>query len=248
MLINYLGNNLNVEIVGQGKPILFLHGWGGSTLSFSQTIKFLKKSYKCISIDFSGFGLSDEPNEIFDISDYAKEVIHIIKSLEINSCDIISHSFGGRVALYLLAEYGKYFRKAILVAPAGIRPKRNIKYYIKIYTYKIKKKFARSKKSLEKLQNCGSNDYRNLSPKMKEVFKKVVNFDMSEISKKIENNVLLIYGEGDSAVTFPMIKTLHKNITNSKILILDGGHFCYISENYTFCKIVKTFLEVENAD
>ena len=67
--------NLYYEIEGEGKDILFLHGWGSSVDAFRRMIMPLKSRFRCILIDLPGFGKSDLPKEPLSIDDYCRIVL-----------------------------------------------------------------------------------------------------------------------------------------------------------------------------
>jgi len=56
------GVTINVEDVGSGKAIIFLHGWTVNHKMFEyQFTELPKHGYRCLSIDLRGFGDSDKP-------------------------------------------------------------------------------------------------------------------------------------------------------------------------------------------
>ena len=86
--------------------ILFLHGWGGEINSFLGVINCFK-SQNCLAVDFPPFGKSGSPAQIWDIFDYKNMILALLKRLNIKKIKIISHSFGGRVAILLASNYNR---------------------------------------------------------------------------------------------------------------------------------------------
>ncbi len=233
---------MHYQVVGEGSPILFLHGFGGRMESFLPNFNALASNHKCILVDFIGFGESAEPNVPYTLYDYASSVELLLKDLDIKETNVIAHSFGCRVAFLLMAETS-LIKKCVLACPAGVKPRRNIKYFSKVALYKIKKKlFKWGVLSNNFMSRCGSRDYRSLSPVMKSTFVNIVNFDVSPLLSKIQNEILLVYGEGDRDIPLYMIKKLHKNLVNSQYITLTGGHFCYLVEANNFNAIASSFL------
>src|SRR5690554_4250014 len=170
---------INVEKSGTGKSnIILLHGWGQSIKTFKQVNIHLQSFFTVYNIDLPGFGLSDKPTYAFDTLDYANTLKDIIDNYLIDNPIIIGHSFGGRVAIKYTAIY-QNVRKLVLVNSAGIVNRKKIKYYFKVYAYKILKKcfsLPILKQYKEKvLKNFGSNDYKNADEIMKKILVKVVN-------------------------------------------------------------------------
>ena len=125
-------------------------------------------------------------------------------------CDIIAHSFGCRVAILLAARHPEMVGKMVLTGAAGLIPKRSVKYYLKVYSYKAMKWIAR-KSGLKRLlkalgwdveakirARAGSSDYRALPETMRGTFVKVVNQDLKGYLKDIKASTLLIFGDQDT--------------------------------------------------
>ena len=246
MYIYYKGIKQHFQVVGEGAPVLFLHGWGGCIDSFKPIFNAMSKTHQCILVDFIGFGESGISNIPYTLDDYVASVLEILKFLKISEVDIISHSFGGRVSLKLMAENEGLVQRAILVAPAGIKPKRKPEYYIKIAKYKFQKllhKMHLIKDSF--LEQSGSSDYRELNDTAKATFINIVNENLIGILPNITSEVLLIYGDGDTAVPLDMILKLKQGIVGSEYITLKGGHFCYLVEMATFVQIAQSFFKYE---
>ena len=94
----------------------------------------------------------------------------------------------------------------------------------------------------EKLSAFYSKDYNALSPVMKESFKLIVSEHLDDRLCKIQNQTLIVYGTRDKETPPYMAKRLENGIKNSKTLMLDAGHFCFIDKPHKFNMEVKEFL------
>lgn len=240
----YNNTKINYEIKGNGeKLVVFLHGWGaGSEMFLPLAKEIYKEGNSFLFIDFPPFGKSEEPKTVWTIQDYkamALQIIqHILDEQNYTSLDIISHSFGGRIAILLASENELKLNKLILIGAAGIKPKRGFIYKTKVLKYKIMKKFAP-----QKAANMGSEDYKKLSSTMKQTFKNIVNTDLASLCDKISCQTLIIYGQKDKETPIYMAKKLHKSIKNSKLIIVNGAHhFVYLEQLKLVSKYVNLFL------
>jgi pimeloyl-ACP methyl ester carboxylesterase len=217
--------------------IIFLHGFGGSTASFSYAAKyFLKKGYRTTVLDFYGFGETPPLDRAMDLDDYVDSVAEIIGHYRMEKVVIFAHSFGGRVAVKLAADNPK-IKKIVLAASAGIIPKRNFKYYFKVYSYKILKKFHIK-------PNAGSRDYKRLSGVMKDTFVKIVNTDTAPYLGKIRCPTLLVWGDKDAETPLYMGEIMRERIPKSRLVVFENcGHFAYLEESYKFLKATEEFLK-----
>lgn len=215
--------------------MIFLHGWGGNAEAFLFAANHLK-AYKSVLIDFYGFGRTPHPDYPLTVKDYVNGVIEVMDNLGLKSATIIGHSFGGRVAIELAANFSERVDKLVLVDSAGIKPRRGIKYYFKICVHKILKKFGRGLK--------GSSDFQALSPVMKKTFINVVNYDQTYLLEKINSPTAIFWGDNDRATPLYMAKILNKKIKNSALFILtNSSHFSYLDNSGKFLLILSAFLK-----
>ncbi|MEH7387536.1 2-succinyl-6-hydroxy-2,4-cyclohexadiene-1-carboxylate synthase [Bacillus sp. JJ1521] len=101
MFISSNGSTYHVKVVGEGEPIVLLHGFTGSLTTWDQTTEILKNHFQCVLIDLIGHGDSDSPDNFarYQIDKVVNDIIHILNTLEIPIAHIAGYSMGGRVAL-----------------------------------------------------------------------------------------------------------------------------------------------------
>ncbi len=224
---------------GGGKDVLLLHGYLSSKESFYYQTKFLSESFKVTAPDMPGFGASSPLDKAYSVGDYCRWLDGFIKYCKLDRPHIIAHSFGARVAIKYLSENPQGAYKLIITGGAGIVKARSPQYMRRVKAYRrIKKIFP---KFAEK--HFGSKEYRTLSPLMRESYKKIVNEDLKYCAKGVKNRTLLIYGRDDT-VTPPNEEGLIFNgiISGSRLIITDGGHFCFSEYPEAFNKIIYEFL------
>lgn len=229
------------------KFIVFLHGWGADLNSFLWLKDYFVDDYSLLFLDFDGFGKSPPSNNVMSVLDYANNLKKLLSAFDIEELNIVAHSFGGRVAIKYLFLYQNCYDvcKLVLVDSAGIKPRRGLRYKIRIARFKrLRKKVGKNERLLKKLDEFGSDDFKKLSPMMKETFKKVVNEDLSKYAKFLDCKTIIVWGKNDKETKLYMAKKLHKLIKNSKLEIIhNAGHFCFLEKKEEFVIILDTFLK-----
>lgn len=186
-------------------------------------------------VDFYGFGKTPHPDYPLTVKDYAAGVLELMDKLNIEKATLVGHSFGGRVAIYIAAKYPEKVEKLVLVDSAGIKPRRGIKYRLKILLHKILKKFGKGLK--------GSKDYRALSPVMKKTFQNVVNYDETYLLSDITADTAIFWGDKDKDTPLYMARKLNKKNKSSHLFLLtNAGHFSYLDNSGYFLKILSAFI------
>ena len=231
--------NISYLRVGEGKDLVFLHGYLASKESFYPQIEYFSRFYRVTAFDFPGFGQSDTLSAPWSVGDYADWTQEFLAEQGIQFPYVIAHSFGGRVAVKCLSR-GDAFDRAVLCGCAGIVPKRTLGYKVRVRAYKTVKKFA--PRYAEK--HFGSAEYRTLSPVMKESYKKIVNEDLREDAKRITRPVLFINGERDTAAPVASAQIYLSCVKNGRLQVLNGcGHFAHLDDPLAFNLAAEEFFQ-----
>lgn len=257
MIIDIDGASVNYETFGKndGTPILILHGWGASIDAMAPIWKFLesRENYKIYVIDFPGeSNKSGIPPIAWGVPEYGEMIKKFMEELKIINPNVIAHSFGGRVTIYLASKYKELFNKIILTDAAGVKPKMTFQKLRKKITYKFGKVclkiFLPKKKYEEKMseyrERYSSADYKILKSEiMRETFKKVISLDLTPCLKDITRPTLLVWGENDIDTPLYMAKIMEKNIKDSGLVVIkEAKHFSYIDKPYEYNLIIDNFL------
>jgi pimeloyl-ACP methyl ester carboxylesterase len=121
---------LAIQQAGEGKPVIMLHGLGGTKISFLPTQAALAPTHRTIAVDLPGFGDSDKPLGRYDAKFFARWVVGLMDALEIDRAQVIGHSMGGRVAIELGMTHADRVECLALMTPslAWLRDKRWASY------------------------------------------------------------------------------------------------------------------------
>lgn len=231
--------NISVYRAGEGKDLIFLHGYLSCKESFYPQLIYFSKFYRVTAFDFPGFGASDKINAPWSVGDYADWTREFLEKEKITFPHVIAHSFGGRVAIKCLSR-GELFDRAVLCGCAGIVPKRTLRYKFKVKSYRFMKRIA--PRFAER--KFGSPEYRTLSPVMRESYKKIVNEDLREEAAQITRPVLFITGENDTATPVSSAKIFVGKIAGSQLRVFDGcGHFAHLDNPLAFNLAAEEFLK-----
>jgi pimeloyl-ACP methyl ester carboxylesterase len=96
---------VHYEVIGRGRPVLFLHGWLGSWRYWFPTMEVVAKQYRTYSFDFWGFGDSRRKQTRESIQAYSDQVIRFLDALGVEKVMLVGHSMGGMVALKTALSY-----------------------------------------------------------------------------------------------------------------------------------------------
>lgn len=248
------GLRLHYEESGRedGRPVVLMHGWGCDHTTVRSIANILNDGMKVYNLDLPGHGQTPEPDGVWGVEDYTRLVEGFIDKLGLKDPVLIGHSFGGRIELLLSSR--RDISKMVIVDGAGIKPRRSMRYYIKVYSFKAAKKilpFLLGKKGGEKAierwrGKAGSADYRNSSPKMRAIMSKCVNEDLKHVMPKIKASTLLVWGEKDTATPLSDAKYMERHIPDAGLVAFpDAGHYSFLDNPGGFKAVLKEFFKKE---
>lgn len=241
-----------VTIFGEGTPVLLLHGWGGNIKSMWPVAERLgNQGFQTHTLDLPGFGMSDMPPQAWDVPRYAQFVLAYIQSLDIDKINLVGHSFGGRISIFLSAEYPEVVRKLVLVDSAGVKPAPTTN--MKIYAFSrqvifgllqlpVLKRFEPPVRQWFR-QKFGSTDYLNAGA-LEATFKLVIHQDLVPFARRIQAPTLLIWGQLDMDTPVSDAKILEDAIPDAGLVVFEGaGHYSYLDRPTDFTRIVSHFFK-----
>jgi pimeloyl-ACP methyl ester carboxylesterase len=113
------GFSFTVTDVGEGTPVVLLHGFPDSRHVWRYQIPaLLDAGYRVIAPDLRGFGESYRPEgvENYTIDKLAADVVGIMDALGIQKASVAGHDFGAGLAWFTVAHYPDRFNKLVAMS------------------------------------------------------------------------------------------------------------------------------------
>ena len=223
---NHDGVKVYYEIYGQGKPLVILHGNGGSIKSRSNLIPDFAAHYKVIAFDSRCHGKTDCPKGYLTYEQMASDVNAVLDHLKIDSTYIWGHSDGGIVGLLMAIHYPKKVKKLLASGP-NLRPD----------TTAVDPALM---PLLDKMWPMVKND--SIQSKQFKLLVEQPHIKTSDL-KKIKADVMIMGGDRD-AIRNEHLLEMYKNIPGSLLCILPGTtHFVYADRQKWFMEILYDFFD-----
>ena len=229
--------------------VLLMHGWGCDHTTLASIQRQLEGKLHVYSIDFPGFGESQEPPAVWGVEEYTRLTEKFISRMGGDIRILLGHSFGGRVGILLSSRNA--ISKLVLVDAAGVKPRRSLAYYYNVYGYKLAKRVyrlvlgtARAEARLDRIRaRRGSSDYASATPRMRAILSRCVNEDLKGVMPRIQASTLLIWGAGDTATPLSDAKVMERLIPDAGLVSFDGcGHYSFLDNPLGFRAVLAEFL------
>lgn len=214
------------------KKILLVHGWNhdnytssGCTDAWSNRLLFieaLSTHFEVVRFNLPGFCGEKEPERPWAISDFTQYLDLVIQKEKPDI--VLGYSFGGAILLHWKAVLGNKTIKAFLVSPAIIRRYENKSVsigWLKAILPGRLNTFARDFYLAKVVKNPY---YAKASPTMRETYRNIVGLDLRGDLLEVSDELVLIYGEKDSATPPELVKDfLVLRKSHHKLHVIEGG-------------------------
>jgi non-heme chloroperoxidase len=255
---------LHVTDLGEGKPIVLIHGWPLNDAMYEYQYQYLvHKGFRVIGISLRGFGKSDRPYGKYNFDVFSDDIKVVLDKLNIQNAVLGGFSMGGAVVTHYMAKYnGAHISKLALFAAAAPSWKQRegfpygasdeaaaalIKTTMTNRQQLIEdfgKGFGATETSLSApTANWLASISSDASPyATTQSITALRDLDLRPALGKIKVPVAIFHGTRDKLCDFVFAEQLHKGIKNSYIVKFENsGHALFIEEADKFNTELEKF-------
>ncbi len=269
--IDVVGARVNYVEMGEGTPLLFVHGLSGCWQNWLENIPHFARTHRVVALDLPGFGASPMPPWEITIPAYGRFVRDFCERLGIDRCSIAGNSMGGFIASEVAITEPERVDDLTLVSAAGItwaRARREpavmaarvgraaMPALLKLQTSSMRRQ--RLRRSAFQGVFFDPNGLRremlweNFVPAMKspgyfDAMRNLVGYDIRDRLEEIGVPTLIVWGRNDRVVPVPAALSYKKRIgDNAELVIFDEcGHVPQIERPVRFNRVLERFLARE---
>lgn len=234
------------------KPLLIiLPGWGGTKKSWQAFSESASAFFDVQVLELPCFGDEPCPSTVWGVAEYAEFVKNKIQKVSGRELIILGHSFGGQVAVSLVAQNKNICDKLILSGAAVMRKKRSLKNNIfkllavtgnVIFSMPILWKIKSQARSIL-YKAADSPDYLKTSGIEREIFKKVIREDLFCKLQNISVKTLVVWGDKDSYTPLVHGKKIAAQIPGATLQIIEGGtHGLHLTKSAELLSAIREFV------
>ncbi len=244
---------LHVTDVGEGRPIVLIHGWPLSDEMFEyQYNALIKNNFRAIGITLRGFGKSDKPFGNYDYDVHALDIKRVLNTLDVKDAVMLGFSMGGAIAIRYVSKYhGDHVSKLVLCgAAAPIWTQRDdFRYNLPVeavddlielsYTDRpqLLSNFAKIFSATETSINAGIGNWLNginLSASSYATAQCLIALRDTDLRPDLGHvtiPTLIMHGKKDKICSFDLAEQMHAGIKDSHIISFDNsGHSMFLEE------------------
>jgi pimeloyl-ACP methyl ester carboxylesterase len=256
---SYRNINVFYRIIGQGKPVVLIHGFGEDGNVWKNQVDYLSGNFMLIIPDLPGSGRTPAPPELWQMDDHAAMIAALLAFEQISKCIVIGHSMGGYITLAFAEKYAEHLSAFGLFSSTAFADteekkatrRKGIAFINEHGAFEFLKTSVptlfsdQTRRENPGLINQFINGLSNFSPTA------LVNYyeammqrpDRSFVLKNTEVPVLFVLGEFDNAVPVnDGLKQCHLPEKTYIEVLFHSGHMGMLEEPIKSNRIVETFL------
>ena len=235
---------VHYEVLGRGKPLIFLHGWVGSWRYWIPTMQAASISFRTYALDLWGFGDTAKVANYYTLEQQVNLVDKFLQEMGIGKIALIGHGLGAIIATLYASRYPKWVDRMMVVGmPNGqhsINPRMLTAHPTELAEWLLSR-------------TAESEAVRIETPKadpkaIQFSFANLQNIDMASIPQQLSTPCLMVYGQNDPAVEGSVVQEPNHVLPESahQIVFEQSGHFPMLDETSKFNRLMADFLALSS--
>ena len=236
---------MHYEVLGRGRPLIFVHGWVGSWRYWIPTMQALSTEFRTYALDLWGFGDTGKASERYALLAQAGLLQRFMEQLGIAKAALVGHALGSAVALRLARDCPEMVDRVMGVsAPldaAGIHPRLMNSPAAGLVEWLLGRGAAAEPIGRE----AAKADPRALEASLRDMQTANLAADVAQVKAPY----LLVYGEKDPLIAPPAdgwAARLNGNVHNMGLE--ESRHFPMLDEAARFNRLLADFLALRSGE
>jgi pimeloyl-ACP methyl ester carboxylesterase len=233
---------VHYEVIGRGRPIVFLHGWVGSWRYWVPAMQTASTTFRAYSLDLWGFGDTAHDPERYPLERQVTLIKQFLGEMGIGKVAFVGHGLGGLVGLRFTKENSQMVDRIMAVdVPMDatlVTPKLRTASIPELVDWLLAK---------DSTADSARVDALKADPQA--IAASLANPDgYSGLIGNITNPCLLVHGQADPAISPPPF-TAEAASYNLHMMVLDqSGHFPMLDDPGRFNRLLTDFLALESGE
>lgn len=243
MSITPVGDHLvHYEVLGRGKPLIFIHGWLGSWRYWWPAMQGMAAhQFRSYAFDLWGFGDSSKVPPMYSTAAYVEMLDQFMAQLGVvPPVILVGHSLGGTVALQYTLKHPENVNRVFTVA-------------LPTSPQTVDERLVHSEPETF-LGKLGNNHLTEVGSEIRKTDKLAFNALAQEISgtdltpklKEFPRPLLMLYGQQDTIVQFPPQELQQQNSHRVFISLDECAHFPMLQKSDIFNRLLLDFILAED--
>jgi 2-hydroxymuconate-semialdehyde hydrolase len=260
------GVTTNYHDVGEGQPVLLIHGSGPGVSAFANwrlTIRDISPDFRLLAPDMLGFGYSDRADDgVYTRERWLDQLRGFLDAMDVDRVHVIGNSFGGAMALALAIHLEERVGRMVLMGSVGVpfeltpgldavwgyEPSfENMQKIMRIFAYDqslVGDDLVQTRYEASRRPGI-AEAFSAMFPAPRQQWIDVMAHSEADI-RAIKHPTLLVHGRDDEVIPLSTSLTMLDWIDDSRLHVFGRcGHWTQIEHAAAFAELVRDFLTEE---
>jgi pimeloyl-ACP methyl ester carboxylesterase len=236
---------IHYEVLGRGRPLVFLHGWVGSWRYWIPTMQAASISFRTYAIDLWGFGDTVKRPEHYHVDDQVKLVSDFMDELGIMKIALVGHGLGAVVGLNFALRYPARLDRVMLTSipinANGMNPRFRSASQAELAEWLLSRVPEAEPARLE----APKTDPQAILTSLNDLQQ----INLLDLSMQVDTPCLHVHGLNDPAFELPSIDLLATLPEHTHEVMFEGsGHFPMLDEPAKYNRLMADFLSLPSGE
>jgi pimeloyl-ACP methyl ester carboxylesterase len=232
---------IHYEVLGHGKPVIFLHSWIGSWRYWIPSMQFTSSRYRAYAIDFWGFGSTKKIASRYTLEQQVELLRGFIKQMGVGRTTLVGHGLGSIIGIYFAADFADLVERLMVISfPMGYQnahPRLQSQSPVDSAAWL----FGNHSINTESREDARKTDHMAITKS----FDKFNEVNWRQLIKRLSVSSLWIYGKNDQAIFSPTDEELDSLPELSQFQLFNkSGHFPMLDEPGKFNRLLTDFVNL----
>lgn len=256
----------NYDVEGEGKSLIFLHGWGVDKRVWRQQVKHFSRKYQVLTFDLPGHGQTSW--QMLDLTAMCEDLSKVLVRLCPGKVTIISSSLGGLFALKMYEAFPEKIERMVMVGsmpkfsksadfPYGLDVAAMRKLsgqldnsypgIVDIFFRSLFTKHERESRRFRWLQKFRQFDTKPIKSALAQYLDVLEQEDLRPVFENTQLPMQFINGTEDEICKKEILHYIRKVKPKARYDFFEQcGHFPFLSKPHEFNLVLESFLEETN--
>jgi len=229
---------IHYEVLGHGKPVIFLHSWIGTWRYWIPSMQFASSRFRTYAIDFWGFGASKKIVSRYALEQQVELLRKFINQMGVVRPTLVGHGLGSIIGIYFAADFANLIERLMVISfPMGIQ-KAHSRIQSQSPVDSAAWLFGDHSANKAPREDVRKTDHKAISIS----FDQFNGVNWRQLINRVPVSSLWIYGKNDQAITSPTDEQLDLLPRSSQFHIFEkSGHFPMLDEPSKFNRLLTDF-------
>lgn len=239
------GKIVHYEVLGRGKPIIFLHGWVGSWRYWIPAMQAASTSYRAYALDLWGFGETAKETKYYSLEQQTDLLDGFMNAMGIGKVALVGHGLGAAVALLFASKHAFVVDRAMVIS-------------MPVHGNGLKERFAstspadlatRLLEPLPPYDSARSEAAKADQAAIQYSIDELEYINLVDIARQVTTASLVVHGMRDSLIGVPDLgngDTLPSMFHH--IVFDESGHFPMLDQPTKFHRLMNDFLDLPSGE